>query len=73
MIHAYGRKFVHHDSGLALAYYMLAAAVRGGSVAVKGQVRALLLIDHSFDSVWWGLHFVRVFSAYLREAFFFMA
>ena len=38
MIHSYGRKFVHHDSGLALQYYMLAATVRGGSIAVKGQV-----------------------------------
>lgn len=38
MVHAYGRKFVHHDSGLALQYYMQAAAARGNSIAVKGQV-----------------------------------
>jgi hypothetical protein len=41
MVHAYGRKFVRHDSLTALQYYMLAAAMRGGSIAVKGQVCAL--------------------------------
>lgn len=40
MIHSYGRKFLHHDSAVALQYYMLAAVVRGNSIAVKGQVRA---------------------------------
>jgi len=39
MIHSYGRKFLHHDSSVALQYYMLAAVVRGNSIAVKGQVR----------------------------------
>mmetsp|Transcript_22946 Transcript_22946/g.58630 ORF Transcript_22946/g.58630 Transcript_22946/m.58630 type:complete len:864 (-) Transcript_22946:363-2954(-) len=45
MIHAYGRKFVHHDSALALQYYMLAAHVRGNSVAVKGQLLRELLTE----------------------------
>ena len=38
MLHSYGRKYVHSDSATALQYYMLAAAVRGNSIAVKGQV-----------------------------------
>ena len=39
MIHSYGRKFLRHDSTVALQYYMLAAVVRGNSISVKGQVR----------------------------------
>eukprot|EP00798_Chlamydomonas_sp_ICE-L_P020446 gene20446-27235_t len=35
MVHSYGRKFVPHDSSVALQYYMLAAVMKGNSIAVK--------------------------------------
>ncbi len=38
IIHAYGRKFVHQDSSVALQYYMLAAMAGGNTLAIKGQV-----------------------------------
>ncbi|KAL6753158.1 Nup93/Nic96-domain-containing protein [Haematococcus lacustris] len=52
LVHAYGRKLVHLDSGLALSYYMLAAAMQGNSIAVKGQMlRELLSESRDFGSL----------------------
>mmetsp|Transcript_26955 Transcript_26955/g.58903 ORF Transcript_26955/g.58903 Transcript_26955/m.58903 type:complete len:850 (+) Transcript_26955:117-2666(+) len=52
MIHSYSRKFVHVDSAVALQYYMLAAVVRGNSIAVKGQMlRELLTESRDFGTL----------------------
>lgn len=45
MVQSYGRKFVHQDSRTALHYYMLAAALSGGGMAVRGRLLRELLAE----------------------------
>eukprot|EP00887_Chlorella_sp_A99_P000841 scaffold5.g841.t1 len=45
LAHRYGREFVFSDPGLALEYYMAAAAALGDSLAVKGQLLRELLVE----------------------------
>ncbi|KAK9828502.1 hypothetical protein WJX72_000423 [[Myrmecia] bisecta] len=45
VIHRYGRSFVTQAPELALEYYMLAAAAKGGSLADKGALLRELLTD----------------------------
>lgn len=45
LVQQYGRSLIHGDVQLALSYYMLAAAVQGGSSTVKGMLLRELLVE----------------------------